>query len=186
MAWMAAPCPRGISVYFDWTEDYSFEWGFSQGLLPGEVFRSSQSLPGARDRCHNTALLQPVGESCRLSHCDGHEDGGALWIRCADAVEKRAAVGLGMGGLPILAVPALPNTELCFPIPEAPRYRIGFGLCKRGQILTGEPPVNYTPDFTLTRSLHIILHADYSWSQEIFIKLEPSDYIKKYSSPKKR
>jgi hypothetical protein len=161
-AWRTNPVTPTTGAQFDWFSDYSFIWGRSRYLEPGERFYVDQSVD-----CRSNNLItldRDFGKLAFKFKDPGRDKSGYLSIRATSTIPLNVvAVGIAMGGRPLQAIKAEPN--LLYTFTPRKHYLIAFGDFDEGQSLDmqnikNHRLLNFGDNISKMR---VILHPNNRW-----------------------
>jgi hypothetical protein len=164
LAWLARSSYPGMGLQIQWQIEYAFVWGETGELVPGVVFRDSETLPAGLQG--NNQVTLTFNQSYSFINQTAGPTSGSLYISEDSTVPfNQAAVGISMSGSGTFVVPAQPDMELVFK--PTPTYWITFGNYIQGQVLdagsmaSSSAQIEFPPGvYTVTA----VLNPDNTWT----------------------
>ncbi|HXO30201.1 MAG TPA: hypothetical protein VOA80_22835 [Thermoanaerobaculia bacterium] len=132
-AWMVKPSFPGTETVFHWQTQYEFVWGEPGNLKPGATF-VAMNRHGAEVGSSNLIAFDKRDGSYGFFDQGPGPDASRLVVQVRGGVSPgQVAVGIGMSGMAIYAVQAMPNMTYTFS--PHPTYWIAFGGFAPGEVL---------------------------------------------------
>jgi hypothetical protein len=170
LAWVTHPANPNVRVDFKWLVNYSLSWS-QTGSFAGQkvIYIASEDIPA-----------DPMSPQSSKAYLDNDNHGymllsgdpraraaypGALAITCGNNVApNEAAIGIGINGDPILAVPATPN--YIFTFFTNLKYWVAFGDFQQGEVIDVNSMTGiYELDFSgAVHHLDITLDSSNEWN----------------------
>lgn len=179
LAWFTKATAAQSTATFTWDLTYNFMWSETGTLIPGVVFRASQSFPAdpsrngvsSRNSAGNQAFLTynasrnffEYSTSSAIEAVPG-ATAGTLYVNSDATVPNGiASVGIGMSNAGTFALPALTNILSEF-TPE-PTYYVAAGVSvQQGEVLEEEVSNAAQIEFAGVTSLTATFNPDHTWT----------------------
>ncbi len=164
LAWRVEYAAPHTQLAISWNTDLYFFWAKTGELRPGVIFYPGENAPTDLTGRNQITLIKEERDYKFANQQDWHQQGSLCIISANTTAIRQASVGIGMSGVPTLAVQAQPNMNFVF----TPRfeYWITFGDLKQGQVL--DPSEINSPvkiDFPYgIFSMNATLNADNTWT----------------------
>lgn len=134
-AWLTKLVNPNTTLQFIWEQDYNLVWDETGNLEPGVTFNASQVVPASLKDNNEIMFTKRDGAYQFINQKKAAND-DAFIINCDGTIpNKKAAVGIGMSGAPILLRQAQPNINFSFIPSTPPKYWITFGKYTQGQVI---------------------------------------------------
>jgi hypothetical protein len=168
LAWFAEVAAPTTNLVFDWQINYAFTWAETGALIPGVVYKASQTWAADLTSTNQVNFKQPQsaqGPYYTLENQRQGPNGGSLYITEDHTVGLgQASIGVAMSGAGVFAVEAEPNLNLIFT--PHPIYWITFGQFVQGQVMditevTNSAAIQFPPGvYNMTATLNL----DNTWT----------------------
>lgn len=167
LAWMAAPCPPGNTMVFQWVLKYSILFSNTSNLSPGAQFTSiggvdvdpvqgdvyTLSADGATYsfKGHSTAIKGTPGTVGAQTDCS--------------VKNNQVSLALGIIGIPVFACDTQTNSVVAFT--PKPKYYLAFGQYQQGTVLN-EASMSHSIELNFeamkTYSFTADIDASHNWN----------------------
>jgi hypothetical protein len=138
LAWVTASANPNVRVDFEWLVNYTLSWSQTGPLADGVIYKASQEIPADPNSPQtNRAYLDKNDSGYELLSGDSRTivpPAGALAIATSNnVISNEAAIGIGINGNPILAIPSTPNYNFTFFTKL--KYWVAFGSFEQGAVI---------------------------------------------------
>lgn len=139
LAWFSKYVYPSTQVSFSWDpQDLDFVWSGTGQIKSGMLFDASQVVPANLTKSNQITLSYDLTNHVFLfkDQTAGEPSGTLIINQDGSLPANAAAVGIGVAGRAILAVQAMPATQL--QVMYRPTYWVTFGTVQQGEFFTIE------------------------------------------------